>query len=183
MPAIAIPLVFMHPIRRFSPIALAFAIALLILGVTAQRIFSGVKEVPEVRFATVRGELIDMSALRGRVVLVNFWATSCAPCVREMPQLADTWRRLSGRGFETVAVAMQYDPPHLVQDFVARFQLPFHVAFDARGEIAARFGNVAAVPATFLVDRRGRVILRHLGEIDFDRMLPIIAAALKEEAS
>ena len=86
--------------------------------------FSGIKEAPEVRFSTLKGEVVNMSDLRGRVVLVNFWATSCAPCVREMPQLVTTWKQYEARGFDTIAVAMDYDPPNLVVDFARRFNLP-----------------------------------------------------------
>lgn len=173
----------MKSLRRFSPIVLAFAIAALILGVTAQRIFSGIKEAPEVRFATLAGELVDMSELRGRVVLVNFWATTCVPCVKEMPQLAATWSKYNPRGFETIAVAMDYDPPDRVRDFAERFKLPFRIAFDTRGEIARRFGDVRAVPASFVIDRRGRIILTQLGELDFDKLHPILEIALKEPAA
>ena len=167
-------------LRAYSPIALAFAIAALIFGVTASRIFSGLKEAPEVQFATIRGELLRMSDLRGKVVLVNFWATSCAPCVKEMPQLAALHTKYAPQGLETVAVAMDYDPPGQVQDFARRFALPFRVAFDPRGEIARRFGEVRVVPTSFLIDRHGRVILTRAGELDFDALKARLELALKE---
>lgn len=130
------------------------------------------------RFATLTGEVVAMSELRGRVVLVNFWATSCAPCVKEMPQLAATWKQHQGRGFEAIAVAMDYDPPNRVADFARRFDLPFRVAFDPRGEIALRFGKVRAVPTSFLVGRRGEILMRHEGELDFARFNAVLEAAL-----
>jgi peroxiredoxin len=173
----------MKSLKAFSPIALAFAIAALILGVTAQRIFSGLKEAPEVRFSMLDGRLVNMSDLRGRVTLINFWATSCVPCVREMPQLGSTYLKYKAQGFETVGVAMDYDPPALVKDFALRFKLPFAIAFDARGEIARRFGDVRAVPASFVIDKRGRIILAQLGELDFERLHAVLEIALKEPAS
>ena len=173
----------MKSLKRLGPVIAAFAIAVLILGVTAQRMFHGPKEAPEVRFATLKGELVNMSDLRGRVVLVNFWATSCAPCVKEMPQLAATWNTYQARGFDTIAVAMDYDPPNLVQDFARRFNLPFRVAFDARGEIAKRFGNVQAVPASFVIDRQGRIIMSQLGELDFAKLAVVLEDALKAPAT
>ncbi len=145
--------------------------------------FSGLKDAPEVRFSTVNGEVVSMSDLRGRVVLVNFWATSCAPCVREMPQLAATWRQYQARGFDTIAVAMDYDPPNLVVDFARRFDLPFRVAYDPRGEIALRFGKVRAVPTSFLIGRRGEVLFRQQGEIDFTLLHAALEAALKDGAT
>lgn len=168
--------------RRLGPIIAAFAIAILIAGVTAQRIFSGIVEVPEVRFPTTTGQVVATSDLRGQVLLINFWATSCVPCVKEMPALAETWRRHQPKGFETIAVAMEYDPPNLVMDFTRRFALPFRVALDPRGEIAQRFGQVKVVPTTFLVDRSGRVILKREGELDFGALEPLIVKALAEAA-
>ena len=61
---------------------------------------------PDVSFSTLQGERFSTAALRGRVVLVNFWATSCVTCVREMPKLVETYRKHRDRGFETVAVAI-----------------------------------------------------------------------------
>lgn len=173
----------MPSLRRHGPVLAAVAIAVLILGVTAQRMFSGLQEAPEVRFSTIKGELVSMSDLRGQVVLVNFWATSCAPCVKEMPQLAATWNKYRSRGFDTIAVAMDYDPPNLVQDFARRFNLPFRVAYDPRGEIALRFGKVRAVPSSFVIDRQGRVLLAQTGELDFARLEAVLEAALKAPAS
>jgi peroxiredoxin len=171
----------MKSLRAFSPIAPAFAIAALIFGITAHRMFSsGLSEAPEVRFATTRGELLSTSDLRGKVILINFWATSCAPCLKEMPQLAATHVKYAAQGFETVAVAMDYDPPGLVRDFALRHALPFRVAFDTRGEIAKRFGDVRVVPTSFLIDRHGRVILTRAGELDFGTLHPLLEKALKE---
>jgi peroxiredoxin len=166
-------------LKQLSPIALAFAIALTILGVTAFKILGGHREAPEVRFSTLSGELVNLSDLRGKVVLVNFWATSCAPCVREIPALVQTHRKYAAQGYETIAVAMEYDPPAYVKTFSERNQVPFKVALDTRGEIAKRFNDVRVVPTTFLIDRQGRIVKSWLGEIDFSKLDGILADALK----
>lgn len=172
----------MNATRRLSPIALALAIAALVFGVTAWKVFTGVRAAPEVQFATLSGELINMSDLRGKVTLVNFWATSCAPCVKEIPALAQTYLQYKARGYETIAVAMDFDPPNYVKAFTERNALPFKVALDARGEVAKRFGDVRVVPTTFLIDRQGRIIRTWLGEIDFKQLAPVLEAALKDPA-
>ena len=81
---------------------------------------------------------------RGKVVLVNFWATSCAVCVTEMPHIVATHERFRSRGFETLAVAMSYDPPASVADFAQSRRLPFGVAIDNTGAIAKSFGDIRA---------------------------------------
>lgn len=169
--------------RQLSPIAIAIAIAALILGVTAYRMFNGVKAAPEVRFSTLKGELVNTSDLRGKVVLVNFWATSCAPCIKEIPALAATYERLRDRGFETIAVAMDYDPPARVKDYAEQNRLPFMVALDPRGDIARRFGEIRLVPTTFIIDRHGAIIHSHLGELDFATLAPLLEKALKAPAT
>lgn len=141
---------------------------------------------PQVKFATLKGELISTADLRGKVTLINFWATSCAPCVKELPGIAAAWKKYNTQGFETIAVAMEYDPPHYVKSFTERHQLPFKVALDARGEIAKAFGaingDVRVVPTSFVIDRQGRVIKRYLGELDFVKFEALLVAALKEAA-
>lgn len=106
-------------------------------------------------------------AWRDKVVLVNFWATSCATCVKEMPQLVATHQRFAARGFDTLAVAMQYDRPDYVSRFAETRQLPFGVALDSTGAIAHAFGPVRATPTTFLLNRRREIVWRAVGEPDF----------------
>jgi peroxiredoxin len=120
---------------------------------------------PEVRFAALSGETFLTSDLRGKVVLVNFWATYCGTCMQEMPRMVETHRRLAPRGLETVAVAVRHDD----RAQVARYSknLPFKVVYDASGEAARGFGNVRITPTSFLIDRQGRVLKRFVGEPDW----------------
>ncbi len=110
------------------------------------------------------------SALHGQVVLVNFWATTCAICVREMPRLVAAHRQFSPRGLQTLAVAMRNDPPALVADYAQSRGLPFGVAIDNTGAIATAFGGVRGTPTTLLLDRSGRIVWRQEGEPDFDAL-------------
>jgi peroxiredoxin len=116
------------------------------------------------------------------VVLVNFWATSCAVCVKEMPRLAEIHRRHSDRGLETVAVAMSYDPPNYVVQYAERTRLPFRVALDPVGQVAKQFGDVRLTPTTFVIDRRGQIVKRIVGEPDFAQLDRLLEAKLAEPA-
>lgn len=137
---------------------------------------------PEVRFTSLGGQHFSTSDLRGKVVLVNFWATSCAVCVREMPMLTETWRRFAPRGYEMVAVAMSYDHPNLVADYVRRNELPFRIALDLEGHLARQWGDIKATPTTFVVDRRGRIVKRYVGEPDASELRALIEKTLAEPA-
>ena len=122
---------------------------------------------PVVSFTFLDGRAGDLASLRGHVVLVNFWATSCAPCVAEMPRLVQTWRTMSPRGFEALAVATSDDPPLRVSDFAKAHALPFGVVSDVSGEVEARFGGVPVTPTSVLIDKRGRIVSRWIGATDF----------------
>ncbi len=135
---------------------------------------------PSVSYTFLDGRKSDLASLHGHVVLVNFWATDCAPCVAEMPRLAQTWRKLSPRGFDTLAVAMSYDPPLLVSDFAKARALPFGVVADVTGEVAASFGDIRFTPTSLLIDKRGQVVARWIGETDFADLEKRVGALLAE---
>ena len=139
-------------------------------------------DAPEARFATLAGETLTTSGLRGQVVLVNFWATTCSVCVAEMPRLAELHRRFESRGFTTIAVAMSYDHPNHVAAFATQKPQPFRIALDSTGEVAKRFGNVTATPTTFLIDRRGRIVKQVLGEPDWPDFTRLVDRLLAEAA-
>jgi peroxiredoxin len=147
----------------------------VVFAFTSQRAMA-----PPVTFLSLKGERIAMGQLRGKVVLVEFWATDCATCVKEMPELAATYEKYRARGFETIAVAMRYDPPNYVMAYTERNRLPFTVAFDPMGEVAKAFGDVKLTPTTFLIDRRGAIVARILGERDFTRLQALIEEKLNE---
>jgi peroxiredoxin len=134
---------------------------------------------PEVQFNTIKGERISTSDLRGKVVLVNFWATDCEVCVHEMPKIIETHRKFAPRGFETIAVAMRYDPPNFVVNYAEKNALPFKVALDVSGELAQRFGNVSLTPTTFIIGKDGRIVKQYLGEPDFDALHALLDKALR----
>ena len=125
------------------------------------------RQMPAVGFTLLDGTPSSTVALRGQVVLMNFWATTCAVCVRKMPQFVGLHQRFRERGFTTVAVAMAWDPPASVAQFAETRRLPFPVVIDNQGLVASAFGDVRATPTSFLIDRRGKVARSITGEHDF----------------
>lgn len=154
---------------------LVAAVTLLLLAVFARAI-----PAPQVTFVSLQGEKIATAALKGRVVLVNFWATDCPICVREMPNMVRTYNRFRGSGLEFIAVAMRHDPPNYVIHYTEKNRLPFKVVLDPMGELATAFGSVTFTPTTFVVDRRGRIVLKIAGEPDFARLHALLEEKLKE---
>jgi len=136
------------------------------------------KTAPDVTFTTITGEQVTTQQLRGKVVLVKFWATSCVTCVAQMPDNIKNYNALKDRGYDTIAVAMQYDPPNYVKNFAESRELPFKVVVDATGELAHAFGDVKLTPTAFLIDKQGNIIKRYLGNYDKDSFLATVDKAL-----
>ena len=135
---------------------------------------------PDSRFVLLDGSIKQMASLRGQITLINFWATSCASCVAEMPALISTFEKYRSRGFSTVAVAMQYDPPNYVVNFSKSRQLPFDVAIDNSGVIAKEWGKVQLTPTTFIIDKQGNIVKRYVGVPDFVELHRLIEKLLTE---
>jgi peroxiredoxin len=120
------------------------------------------KRAPDFEAKTVDGKRIKLSDLRGKVVLVNFWATWCPPCREEMPLFNEVYRKYKGKGFEIIAVSTDKNEG-LVKKFIKEFKIPFPVVLDEKGELIKIY-RVQGLPTSFLIDREGRVVKVRLGE-------------------
>lgn len=135
---------------------------------------------PQSSFTLLDGSSRTTADLKGKVALINFWATSCSTCVAEMPMLVATYEKFRGRGYETIAVAMSYDLPAYVVNFAQTRKLPFPVAIDNTGALAKAWGEVKLTPTTFLVNKRGEIVKRFLGKPDFVELHQLIDRLLSE---
>jgi peroxiredoxin len=133
---------------------------------------------PNVTFTGIDGGKFTSESLRGKVVMVNFWATSCATCVKEMPDMVRTYNKYREQGLEYVAVAMSYDPPNYVLNYAQTRSLPFRIALDASGEVAKSFGDVKLTPTTYVIDKKGNIIKRYVGEPQFAELHQLLEKAL-----
>ena len=112
--------------------------------------------VPAFELTALDGTPISASQLRGKVVLLNFWATWCPPCRVEMPGFQHTYDRLRDRGFVVVGVAMDANGSAAVARFLGDRHITYPVAMASPG-IVASFGGVSLLPTSFLIDREGRI--------------------------
>jgi peroxiredoxin len=138
---------------------------------------------PETEFTLLDGRQVTLRSMHGRPVLVSFWATTCQPCIEELPDLIRLYNAWHALGFELIAVAMPYDPPALVQEFAQRRGLPYSVALDVQGKLTTAFGGVPYVPAAFIIAPNGNIVLNSTGRLDSDKAQRIIAKYLKGTAS
>ncbi|MFZ2738770.1 MAG: TlpA disulfide reductase family protein [Burkholderiaceae bacterium] len=154
-------------------------VALLAAG-TLGYFASGSSAAPSSKFILLDGSSQSTEDFKGKVFLINFWATSCTTCVAEMPQLVATYNKFKTQGFDTVAVAMQYDPPSYVVNFTETRKLPFKVAIDNTGAVAKAWGEVKLTPTTYLINRRGEIVKRYVGAPDFPELNALIERLLAQ---
>jgi peroxiredoxin len=141
---------------------------------------SGSSAAPDSTFVLLDGSSRTTSDLKGKVTLVNFWATSCVTCVAEMPKMVDTYQKFHGKGYDHLAVAMSYDPPSYVVNYAQTRHLPFPVAIDNTGAVAKAWGEVQLTPTSYLVNKKGEIVKRYVGEPDFNELHALIEKLLAQ---
>ena len=142
---------------------------------------SGLHSSPDISLLTVDGETLPLAALRGRPLLVTFWATTCTSCVREIPHLVELYEELSPRGLEIIAIAMHHDPPDQVLAMRRARNIPYPVALDLQAAAARAFGNIRVTPTSFLIAPDGRIVYRRIGTLDTTRLRQDIISMLPQE--
>ena len=163
---------------------IAGVVAAAVIGVGAWVYSSaGQSAAPQSTFVLLDGSQKTTNDLKGKVTLVNFWATSCVTCVGEMPEIISTHNKYKDKGFDTLAVAMSYDPPSYVVNFVESRKLPFNVALDNTGGVAQAWGDVQLTPSTFIVNKRGEIVKSYVGAPNFEELHKLIEKLLAEPAS
>lgn len=165
---------------RNKPLWIAAALAAFAAVAIGLLMGTAPKPAPDSNFVLLDASQRTTADLKGRVTLVNFWATSCVSCVAEMPELIATHNKYHPQGFDTLAVAMQYDPPSYVVNFVETRKLPFQVALDNTGSIAKAWGDVQLTPTTFVVNKRGEIVKTYVGPPKFDELHKLIETLLAQ---
>jgi len=136
------------------------------------------KPAPVFSRADLRGEKIDLAHYRGKVVLLNFWATWCAPCRIELPHFNDWQAKYKAQGLQVLAVSMD-DDPALARGVAQKLHLSFPVLM-GDPKLGGRYGGVFGLPVTFLIDRNGFVRKRIEGEVRLDSIESDVKQLLSE---
>lgn len=141
---------------------------------------------PDVTLQELNGNTVRLSDLRGKVVLVNFWATWCEPCRSEIPELIEFQRKYGSRGFTVVGVAMDQEGISVVAPFVAKPQFDVDgqkTAMDypivlGNDDVATKFGGFLGLPTSYVISKNGQVVQKILGPIDDQAMDKLIQQML-----
>jgi peroxiredoxin len=139
---------------------------------------------PGFELVDLGGGTLSLAELRGRVVVLDFWATSCGPCIQEMPDYVELWQRNRSRGVEVVGVVFQSGEPAEIEQFVRTHRIPYRQLLGT-DELLMDYEATIGFPMTFVIDARGQIRSRTLGSPPrkFERLQQTVDAALAEASA
>jgi peroxiredoxin len=157
-------------------VTLLIAAAILMIA-NAENWFSFKKnQLPTLSIQDVYGRQITSADLQNKPVIIEFWATSCVTCIREMPSMIQLHRDFSDKGLRIISIAMQYDKPSNVLEFTQHNQLPMSVVYDHSGQLAKTIpqslglSQIYGTPTVFLIDPQGELSQQYVGNVNFNQI-------------
>jgi peroxiredoxin len=153
-----------------------FAVALVGCGPAPK---AGVQPAPPFDLPDLNGGRTTLESLKGKVVVLDFWATWCGPCIQEIPEYASFWRKNQPRGIEVIGVVMDSGSAQEINDFVREFKIPYRqlIGDEKTGDA---FGVNQGFPTTFVIDGKGMIRTKLLGSppTKFEKLQELVDAAL-----
>lgn len=122
-------------------------------------------KAPNFNLKMANGKSIELSKLKGKVVVVNFWATWCPPCKAEIPGFLDVYKQYRSKGLEIVGISLDQDGWTPVKPFIESHKITYPVVV-GDGELADAYGGIDGIPTTFIIDKKGNISTRHIGYMD-----------------
>jgi cytochrome c biogenesis protein CcmG/thiol:disulfide interchange protein DsbE len=126
------------------------------------KVGTDLRPAPDFTLTDLSGNKVSLSNYRGKVVLLDFWATWCAPCKEEIPHFVDMQNRYGPRGLQVIGISMD-DDEKPVRAFQQQFKMNYPVAVGTTS-LAEQYGGVLGLPITFVIDPDGRIVSRHIGQ-------------------
>ena len=163
--------------KRSGAVLFAIALAFVAAGAAPRKIPLLNKPAPPFARPSLENQRVDLAALRGRVVLLNFWATWCGPCQVEMPRFVEWQHKYKADGLSIVGVSMD-DDSEPVKSFIDKRHLNYPIVMGDE-KLGLAYGGVLGLPITYLIDRQGIIRARYQGEADLDAMETAIRQLLQ----
>jgi thiol-disulfide isomerase/thioredoxin len=135
---------------------------------------------PEIQGSSLAGTLWSLRAQRGKVVVIDFWATWCGPCRAAIPHLVEITREMGPRGVEIVGISLDRGGNEFVEPFARQMGINYPVVVDGEARLASTLGGVEAIPTFFLVDRRGKLAAQVRGLVPKELLTDALETLLSE---
>jgi cytochrome c biogenesis protein CcmG, thiol:disulfide interchange protein DsbE len=139
------------------------------------------RNAPDFVLTNLSGQHFRLSDYRGKVVVLDFWATWCDPCKQEIPHFIEMQNKYASQGLQVLGVSMDDDEPP-VRQFQQQFKMNYPVAL-GNAKLADQYGGILGLPITFVIDRNGRITARHIGATDASVIEAEIQSLLAQPAS
>ena len=160
-------------------------VAILFIGLSATGCTAAPQQgprqpAPDFNLKTLDGKSLQLSALKGKVVLLDFWATWCPPCRQEIPHFKELYTQYHSKGLEVIGVALDEGGEKDVAPFAQQNQINYPLSATGSQELAQAYGGIRGIPTTFLIDKQGRIAQKYIGYQDKEVFEKEIQALLAE---
>jgi thiol-disulfide isomerase/thioredoxin len=131
----------------------------------AQEALTAKTRAPDWKLADLNGKIVNFSDFRGRVLILDFWATWCGPCRIEIPHFVELQKQYGNKGLTVIGVSLDEQGPEVVKQFVKQLGVNYPIVI-GNEKVAEAYGGIDGIPTTFVIDRQGRIVSQHIGYND-----------------
>ena len=149
-----------------SAVLIFFAVSILAMSGTPSKEPAKRQLAHDFSLSNLSGKQVKLSSFRGKIVLLNFWASWCPPCREEMPSIETLYNKMKGKKFQILAVNLDEEGVDVVKRFVSKNRYTFPVLLDPDNKAAVKYG-IYSIPTTYIIDKQGYIIDSYIGSRDW----------------